>query len=256
MVLIHNERIEDEIPVLNVAKKEAFAEELPTVIFLHGITSSKEQNLSYAYLLAELGYRTILPDFPYHGERMILETTDELQFRFWDIVLKGIAELKLVAGHYIGSGQTDESRIGVAGTSMGSITMFGALTQYEWIKTAVSLMGTPCYEQFATGMIDTLQKEGKRIPYTEAQISEKLAALRPFDLSIHPGLLAERPLLIWHGQKDPIVPYSLTRKFYERVKEIESINTSKVKMITDPNAGHKVTRDACHATVRWFKSYL
>ncbi|MDI5791688.1 hypothetical protein PO124_35075 [Bacillus licheniformis] len=31
---------------------------------------------------------------------------------------------------------------------MGGIVTLGALTQYEWITTAVSLMGSPAYVEF------------------------------------------------------------------------------------------------------------
>ncbi|WP_257349187.1 alpha/beta fold hydrolase [Pseudalkalibacillus decolorationis] len=256
MILIQNDRIQNEIPVLNIAMQEKFNEQLATVIFLHGITSSKEQNLSYAYLLAEKGYRTLLPDFPLHGERTTQQSNEELQFQFWDIVLQGIAEVKIIVDHYINLDQVDSARIGVAGTSMGSITMFGALTQYDWVKTAVSLMGTPCYQEFAAFLINTIQREGKQIPFSDEQVKEKVAGLRPFDLSKDPSRLSGRPLLIWHGQNDQVVPYVLTKNFYDSLIENQSINASNIEMITDPQSGHKVTRKACHTTVQWFETKL
>jgi fermentation-respiration switch protein FrsA (DUF1100 family) len=256
MISIHNELLNGEIPILNIAKQETFDDGLPTMIFLHGITSSKEQNLAYGYLLAEAGYRTLLPDFPMHGERSTEHSDTELQFQFWDIVLQGIAELKVIVEHFVGTGQIDRNRIGVAGTSMGAITMFGALSQYDWIHTAVSLMGTPCYEQFAAYLIEGVRKNGVELPFTDAELQEKVTGLRPFDLSQEPGRIGKCPLLIWHGEKDPVIPYPLTKDFYDRLKEDGSADPSQIKMITDPLAGHKVPRYAVHATVKWFLKHL
>ena len=48
------------IPILNVAEHGEIDNPIQTIIFLHGITSAKEQNLPIAYLLAEKGYRVIV----------------------------------------------------------------------------------------------------------------------------------------------------------------------------------------------------
>ncbi|WP_261132522.1 alpha/beta fold hydrolase [Bacillus sp. Marseille-Q3570] len=250
MIKISTEYIQN-IPILNVAKEDVFTNTLPTLVFLHGFTSSKEQNLSYAYLLAKNGIRVLLPDFPLHGERCDPISVEERQWKFWDIVVQGITELKEVADHYVTNGQTDSGRIGVAGTSMGSITMFGALTQYGWIRTAVSLMGTPGYEQFANLMIQSIQKEGRQLPLSTSELESKVQSLKPYDLSLNPRLLGDRSLWIWHGKVDNIVPYQLTKQFYESIVEAGLFRENQVEMVTDPIAGHKVTRDACHRAVEW-----
>lgn len=68
MVIIQSEKIAD-IPVLHVVKEGKRQEKLPLIIFVHGFTSAKEHNLHFGYLLAEAGYRVVLPDALYHGER-------------------------------------------------------------------------------------------------------------------------------------------------------------------------------------------
>ncbi len=250
MINIRTEYIQD-IPILNTAKEEAFSEQLPTLIFLHGFTSSKEQNLSYAYLLAKNGFRVILPDFPLHGERAVPLSSEDRQWKFWDIVIQGIRELKGITDHYVKNGKTDPGRIGVAGTSMGSITMFGALTQYDWIKTAVSLMGTPCYEEFANVMVQSIQKNGGKLPLSVSELESKVRSLKPYDLSLNPKSIGDRSLLIWHGKADNVVPYQLTKRFYEDIMESGMFKENQIHMVTDAAAGHKVTRDACHQAVQW-----
>src|SRR5690625_5630515 len=68
MVDVQNIEI-NNIPSLVVTSSNKQNEPLPTVIYSHGFTSSKEFNLPIAYLLASAGYRVVLPDSLHHGER-------------------------------------------------------------------------------------------------------------------------------------------------------------------------------------------
>ncbi|PMX98283.1 esterase, partial [Pseudomonas sp. MPR-R5A] len=81
-------------------------------------------------------------------------------------------------------GLADEDRIGVAGTSMGGIVTLGALTQYKWIKSAVSLMGMPYYEKFALAQIDMLKKDGVEIPLNEEELEHLMEKIRQLDISM------------------------------------------------------------------------
>jgi dipeptidyl aminopeptidase/acylaminoacyl peptidase len=174
-----------------------------------------------------------------------------LNWKFWDIVIEGIREVDQLVHHYIKAGVIDPERIGVVGTSMGGIAMFGALTQFEWIKLSVSLMGTPKYEAFARLMLQSFQQRGVDIPLSMRELDQRIEALKPYDLSQKPELIAERPMLIWHGEADTVVPCTLTTTFYNELKNQIPSNLLDVHMITDPAAGHKVPRDVCHRVVDW-----
>jgi hypothetical protein len=147
-------------------------------------------------------------------------------------------------------------RIGLAGTSMGGVVTLGAMTQYPWIKAAVSLMGMPAFEQFSLWQLEKFKNQGIPLPFSEEQIAEQLAILRDYDVSLHPEKLANRPLLFWHGKKDPIVPYPLTYQFFELVKQDYRQTPEKINFITDEQIGHKVTREGLKATVEWFERFL
>ncbi|WP_044748729.1 esterase [Bacillus alveayuensis] len=255
MVVIQNEKIA-HIPVLHVVKEEKRYEKLPLIIFIHGFTSAKEHNLHFGYLLAEAGYRVILPDALYHGEREEKVTEQELQFSFWNIVLNEIEEIAKIKDELASRHIIDEQRIGLAGTSMGGITTFGALTQYPWIKAAVSLMGTPCYEIFFQLQIDEIRKRGYQLPLSEEELQKEKERLAAYDLSLQPEKLKGRPLFIWHGQLDQVVPYHYTYEFYEKIKPLYAQNEAHLKFISDAKAGHKVTREAFLETVNWFEKYV
>lgn len=254
MVLIENYKV-DQIPVLHIVKKDRQKERLPLIIFLHGFTSAKENNLHYAYLLAKKDFRVILPEANYHGERSQQLTEQQLDFKFWKIVIQTIKELNEIKQFSESKFLIDEDRIGVVGTSMGGIITLGALTQYEWIKSAVSLMGVPAYQDFARHQLDDLKEQNQTVDINSGEVEIIFNKLAKYDLSLNPQKLGNRNLLFWHGKQDEVVPYELAYQFYENVKNMEDLK-GKIKFIIDENAEHKVTQAGIKSTVNWFVKTL
>ncbi len=248
----------NSIPVLHIVKDNLLHEELPTVIFIHGITSAKEHNLHYAYYLAEKGIRVMLPDCLYHGERQEEITENNQRLQLWNIVIMSIQELDTIKSYLLDKGWSKRERIGVAGTSMGAIVTLGALKKYNWIHSAVSLMGSPAYVQFASGQIEYFKDQGLDETFSESELRSILTTLEEYDLSMSPQNLKTRPLLFWHGKKDPVVPYGLAFNFYQDVLHVyEEVNLShQLQFVTDEVADHKVTREGVRAFVQWFETHL
>ncbi|WP_342664005.1 prolyl oligopeptidase family serine peptidase [Peribacillus kribbensis] len=248
------ERIGD-IHLLHIAKQDSWNESLPFIIFIHGITSAKEHNLHYAYLLAEKGFRVVLPDTYLHGERDTGLPQNKVVMAFWDIVIKTIKELQEIKEHYVITGQADPGRIGMAGTSMGGIITYGALAQYSWIKAAVSLMGNPGYVHAARSQVQWLKDQGTELPFSEGDLDRLFTALAEHDLTMKEDKLDGRPLMIWHGQKDTVVPYEPAREFYNHMK-LKYNDPEQLLYILDTKAGHKVSREGLLKTAEWFGRYL
>ncbi|GAA0314628.1 prolyl oligopeptidase family serine peptidase [Bacillus carboniphilus] len=255
MYYIDHYKIKD-IPLLEVGPQESKSKPLPVVIFIHGFTSAKEHNLHYAYYLAEKGFRVLLPECDLHGERSKGSSAMELSLQFWNIVIKTIHELEDLHTYLVEENKLKGDSIGVAGTSMGGIITLGALTQFEWIKAAVSLMGNPSYIGFAQMQIDGIQKQGIPIPFTDEQLQAQLDALKAYDLSIQPDLLKKRPLMFWHGEKDGTVPFAHAHEFYEKVKNLYNESPTLIQFHRDPKADHKVSRYGVLKTVEWFEQHL
>lgn len=245
-----------QIPYLEVVASDRDNEKLPFVLFLHGFTSAKEHNLHYAYYLAERGFRVILPDAKLHGERAENLTEAELEFSFWYIVISTIHELSYFVDHYSEKGLIYNDQIGVVGTSMGGIVTLGALTQYRWIKCAVSLMGSPAYVAFAKSKIDALKQSGKSIPLSKEEEQRFYEQLEKYDLSLCPKVLNERPLLFWHSKVDDVVPFEPTYNFYLKARSYYKDQPDNLKFIEDETSGHKVSRKGVLETVKWFDIYL
>src|SRR5690625_5255775 len=121
MIGIYKRKAEN-IPYLVIVNHDKELEALPTVIYSHGFTSAKEHNLPLAYLLAEKGFRVILPDSKYHGEREQAPSDLKRQLSFWDSVMQNVKELQIIKDKLDEEGLIMEQKIGLAGTSMGGIT--------------------------------------------------------------------------------------------------------------------------------------
>jgi len=236
----------NNIPFLEVVQKNEKTVNKKTIFFIHGFMSAKEHNLHYAYLLAEKGFQVILPDTWLHGEREDGLNEKELTLRFWEVVIKTIKEIKILRDVLFEQNKIPDEKIGLMGTSMGGIITLGALTQYDWIQSAVSLMGDPNYQQLAKEQIHQLENYGATIP--KETLNDLFASLKHYDLSEQPEKIGNRPLLFWHGKKDPVVPYHHAYQFYMDVlKDLYQ----QVDFIIDEHAGHKVSRRGVLEVVNW-----
>lgn len=250
MTLIQiNREIWEGIPLLICEKTEFVGEPLAVMTYLHGITGAKEDNLSIGYLLAERGFRVILPDAHLHGER---EQSDieSLELHFFDIIQKSIAELAIIYEKLNQDCLIKNGSFTLAGTSMGGIITAAALTNYPWISQAGIMMGTAFFQRFAKSLIQQAVANGVELPLTDEEIAKLLDGLKHYDLSLNLDQLQNRPLFIWHGEKDPVVPFQHARDFYELLKQ-EQANAETITFVSEKNTGHKVSRQARLALVDW-----
>ena len=251
MIQIIKERI-DTIPMLHVVKAELHNQALPTMIYLHGYNGEKISSLTLAYKIAEKGYRVILPDCLYHGDRNENKTQTELDLAFWEIVVHTIKEIPF-SKDASGKGYSNEN-IGLGGTSMGGIITYGALRQYEWIKAAAVLMGTAYMSDYAKQLIKQFNKMNT-YQITEEEKQEVTKLISPFDLSLQPDALHERPLLIWHGEDDQVVPYQYSPSFYESIKH-DYHDKGQIRFVSEKGRSHHVSRLAMNEAASWIAANL
>lgn len=255
MVIIEKENI-STISLLHIYKNDLQQNKAPLVIFVHGFTSFKEMNLSFAYLLAEKGVRVVLPDALYHGERGENLSKTDLNIRFSSIVVHEINELALIKEHFEQRNLIDNGRIGVGGTSMGGITTLAALTQYEWIKAAVSLMGSPSLHNLLKRQVESMRTSGFLLPISDKELNKELDRLYAYDLWEQPEKLNMRPLFFWHGKRDPVVPFDPTYQFYQRIIPSYAEAPNRLEFFADEQAEHKVSSEGLKRAAQWFTHHL
>lgn len=209
-----------DIPIIEIFEKGKENKALPTVVFYHGWESRKERVLEYGYYLARNGFRALLPEALNHGERKTKGSSSQDPMNFWEIVANNVRELPIIVDHYIINQKTNADQIGVAGLSMGGITTNAVLTQYHWVKAAAVLMGSPSPIAFTEWLLKNYKVDDTPIYELLDQevINNRLVELEPISLNLQPDKIANRPLYVWHGSADPIVPIHLTQTFYEEIK--------------------------------------
>ncbi|WP_233204508.1 prolyl oligopeptidase family serine peptidase [Sporosarcina sp. P17b] len=176
---------------------------------------------------------------------------------FWDIVLTSIKEADVIHDELFRKELVDEeTRIGMGGTSMGGITTFGCLSSYDWIDAASVMMGSPAITRLAKGQISHAERDGRELPVSQKEREQLFAALDQIDLSQNPRRLHQRPLFMWHGEQDTMVPFELTKEFHEEIQENYENHPELLKWMPDEHAGHSVSRSGMLAAVNWLAEHL
>ena len=72
-----------------------------------------------------------------------------------------------------------------------------------------------------------------------------------YDLSIQPEKLNGRPLFVWHGESDPVVPISGIHSFVESGASL--FKDEQITYMPDKYAGHAVTRKGLLEAINWIE---
>ncbi|MET3683387.1 fermentation-respiration switch protein FrsA (DUF1100 family) [Alkalibacillus flavidus] len=253
MAIVIDEQTINDIPALIIHEQTQQVAPLPVIVYFHGFTSAKEQNLPVAYLLAEAGYRVVLPEALHHGERQGDISDEAIQFEFWRVVEQNIKDFSNIETWLTNQALLEAGRIGVAGTSMGGISTAAALTQYSHIRAAGIMMGSANMQAMANYLLKGIEAQGIELPFSDDELQAQLEALNPIDLSQQIDVLNDRPLFIWHGEQDAVVPYDHAVEFYQQLQEA---GAKHVKFVSEPGRDHKVSREAMMALRDWMQTYL
>ena len=83
------------------------------------------------------------------------------------------------------------------------MTALGAFARFPWIRAAVSLMGSGYYRALAQTLFPPLGEEGEALA---GGVTARTAVLAEYELEGRLAAIAGRPLLLWHGETDDVVP--------------------------------------------------
>jgi len=248
--------IVSDVPLIELFEEGKENKKLPVVVFYHGWESRKERVLEYGYYLAKNGFRALLPEALNHGERKEEGNVAQDPMNFWEIVSKNMQELPVILDEYIKTKKIDAERIGVAGLSMGGITTNAILTQYDWVKSAAVLMGTPSPIAFTEWLLKNYKINGSSAYefLDQELIDVRLKELKPISLDLQPEKIAQRPLYIWHGEADPIVPSHLTHEFFE--KAMKESYGQNIEMEFSEKVDHNVPQEIILKMTKHFLKHL
>jgi dienelactone hydrolase len=245
--IIEEKVIIEDIPTIVFRPKEVKGQ-IPTVIFYHGWSSSKELQRMRGFILACAGYQVAIPDAILHGERNALSNygPEESVKYFWDVVFNNIEEYKLLSHGLINTYKADSKRIAVMGNSMGGFTAGGIFTQNEDVKTLIVFNGSCGWGDFNNNFKDVELTEELKL------IAEKVDSMDP---SNNLNQLKERPILLLHGNCDVVVPIDSQKNFYNKLKPLYK-HTEKIKFIEYDRLDHLVTTNMMEDSINWLGKHL
>lgn len=211
---------------------------LPCIVFYHGFTSSKQVYSYFAVALALAGFRVIMPDALDHGSRFSGDDVARMQ-RFWPILLNSCHEFAGLKEAIVEKGWQDEDRLAVAGASMGGMAALGIMTHHPEVKCVASLMGS--------GYLTPLSRSLFPSPETPAELAE-------WDVEHQLETLAARPLLLWHGEDDDVVPAAETFRLRQAMQR-QGLDRL-LSCHSQAGVRHRITPEALDVTVAFFKRFL
>ncbi len=217
---------------------------LPVVIFYHGFTSSKLVYSYFAVALAQAGFRVVMPDAPDHGARFTGDEQARLG-QFWPILHGNLTEFAALRDGLYQAGLVVDERLAVAGASMGGMTALGIMARHPEVKCVASLMGSGYFTSLAPTLFP---------PQPSASFAEMVSPLADWEVTTRLPRLADRPLLLWHGKEDDVVPAAETFRLQQALRH-EGLDKN-LTCLWEAGVKHRITPTALDATVAFFRQHL
>lgn len=236
--------------VLMAAPAGKRQQRLPGVVFYHGFTSSKLVYSYFAVALAQRGLRVIMPDAPEHGSRFDGDEARRMQ-RFWQILYGNLSEFPALYEAILAQGLVEEGRLGVGGASMGGMTALGLMAQHAQIRSVACLMGSGYYLTLARRLFAPVTFSSDA---DEQRFTDIMAPLAQYDVTQQLDRLAGRPLLLWHGEEDDVVPAFETLRLQQALAA-QGLD-GQLTCLWEKGVRHRITPSALEATGRFFDATL
>ncbi|MBB6732396.1 alpha/beta hydrolase [Cohnella zeiphila] len=205
------------------------AEPIGIVVLYHGWGSTMDSYQFFASLIANWGYRVIVPELPWHGQRGSLDYSDEatLQSHFWSVVFQGVQEADRLVAEL---SRTTDSPILMIGHSTGGFISAGTFASNKNVHAAVVVNGSCAWVQFE-------QSFREKLGLSPMNPDEK-DALRQRDPFCN-ILTINKPLLLLHCQEDTSVPIDSQRYLLKALSD--SANAEYIQLFEYPGVNHQIT---------------
>jgi uncharacterized protein len=218
----------------------------PTLLLYHGWGSSKENQLFLGSILAAQGFSVIAPDAPRHGQRASIDFSAPVAVRkyFWEVVLEATEEAATLLSTVQGWRQVDGSRIAVAGISMGSFIGSAVFMDAKELMAGVFLLGCGAWVNAAR------RWDPEKMYPTAAQWSH-IQRVNPIG---RPEAVNGRPVLLLHGDADPVVSVELQREYYQVLSSHPAGHG--VRLVETLGLGHFLELDMIETASEWLRKNM
>lgn len=209
-------------------------EKYKTIVFYHGWSSSKENQIFRGSIFALYGFQVLIPQSNYHGCRntgLNYEDPEVEREYLPRTIMDNIIEAPEILRELVDIYNADPDNIYVSGHSMGAMTAGCLFTFSDLFKGALVFNGTLNLKP----MIDEYKRE---------TTTEEVRRIHEFILQVDPvnhiEKLKDRKLIMLNGAEDRDVNPEWQREFYEKAKEVYK-DKSKIVFETFPGTPHVLT---------------
>jgi fermentation-respiration switch protein FrsA (DUF1100 family) len=164
--------------------------------------------------------------------------------QFWQILHGSLTEFAALRDALHQAGLVADNRLAVAGASMGGMTALGIMTRHPEVKSVACLMGS----DISLPLADAVS------PREQDDVEAVMAPLAKWEVTHALPQLASRPLFLWHGEADDIVPAVETFRLQQALKS-EGLD-GNLTCQWEAGVRHRITPAALDATVAFFRKHL
>ena len=218
------------------------------IIFYHGWSSRKENQVFRGKILASHGYRVLLPDAPYHGQRNRLDFNsgkgeELLANYFFETLIRAILEsVELI--DYLGSNKP----IITAGHSMGGFIAAGVFTAKPDISRMVNINGSSAWLKTRDIWLDEL--DFNQPIRDKISIDGKTYYLKEYDPYYNLAKIKNRPILILHGESDSSVQIEAQEGYYQEAKKVYE-DRERISLVSYENLNHYIIDKMLEEIINW-----
>ncbi|MCK6259136.1 alpha/beta hydrolase [Fictibacillus sp. KIGAM418] len=237
MKVVCKSAMNEGIPCLMIEHEEN--QDAPVCVLYHGWGSNKNTMRFFGEILALYGFRVIIPDAPFHGERGRLDyfNKEVIQNQFWKVIMQTVGEFE---GLVRALSLSKEQKVTVIGSSMGGFSASGIFARYpEDTAYLVNLMAEDIFRK-----LDNRPMSGEE--------RDQLRSMDPLRLRRADDT---RPVLFVHGNKDETVPIGIQQYAYSQLLTSYSSIPEHLKFVEIPNAGHTTTLWMIEEIVGWLRDF-
>ncbi|MFW5790470.1 MAG: alpha/beta fold hydrolase [Bacillota bacterium] len=218
------------------------------IIFYHGWSSKKENQVFRGKILASYGHRVLLPDAPYHGQRNSLDFNsgngeELLANYFFETLIRAILESAELID-YLGR----DKSITTAGHSMGGFIAAGVFTAKPEISRMININGSSAWLKTRDIWLDEI--DFKQPIRDEIRIDGKRYQLKDYDPYFNLAKIKNRPVLLLHGEADSSVSLEAQKEYYQAAREVYE-DRERINLVTYENLNHYIIDKMLEEIINW-----
>lgn len=250
--MVIEERVIQQIPVL--VGFEPSAVPRPLVVLSHGFTRSKEDWREHIPELAARGYFVAALDNRGHGERSGPDFLSRANHNGrWEILAirqlidETAEDIRTVIDGILRQEKVDAARIGLAGVSMGAFASLKGVVLDKRIRTAVSNIGSPYWDDLFEGTLEVSDPERRE------RLNAFAARHQPASF---PERFYPRAVLFQTGEMDPHLNSIRVKDFCSLLSGDYSSAPERISCVEYPGVAHEFTIPMWENTLQWFERFL